>query len=48
MDLFGPYGMFLIRFAFLCIFFELFGIVEIYFGLFIKIFLDFWVFLSFL
>ena len=42
MDLFGPYGMFLIRFGFLCIVFGLLGIVEIDFGLFIKIFLIFW------
>ena len=41
MDLFGPYEMFLIRFGFLCIFFGLFGIVEIDFGSFIKIFLIF-------
>ena len=31
MDLFGLYGMFLISFGFLCIFFGLFGIVEIAF-----------------
>ena len=41
MDLFGPYGKFLIRFGFLCIFFGLLGIVEIDFGLFIKISLIF-------
>ena len=41
MDLFGPYGMFLIRFGFFCIFFGLLGIVEIDFGSFIKIFLIF-------
>ena len=41
MDLFGPHGIFLIRFSFLCIFFGLFGIVEIDFGSFIKIFLIF-------
>ena len=32
MDLVGPYGMFLIRFGFLCTFFDLLGIVEIDFG----------------
>ena len=42
MDLFGPYGMFLIRFGFLCSFFDIFGIVEIDFRWFIKIFLIFW------
>ena len=47
MDLFGPYGMFLIRFGFLCIFFCLLGIVEIDFGSFIKIYFYFWVLLSF-
>ena len=41
MDLVGPYGMFLIRFAHLCIFFGLLGMVEIDFGSFIKIFLIF-------
>ena len=41
MDLFGPYGMFLIWFGFLFIFFSLLGIVEIDFGSFIKIFLIF-------
>ena len=49
MDIFGPYGIFLIRFGFLCIFF-FFGIVEIDFGSFIKIFLIFgfsYVFLRF-
>ena len=39
MDLFEPDGMFLIRFGFSCIFFGLFGIVEIHIGLFIKIYL---------
>ena len=46
MDLFEPYGMFLIWFGFLCIFFGLLGVVEIDFGSFIKIFLIF-VFLKF-
>ena len=41
MDLFGLYGMFLIRFRFLCIFFGFFAIVEIDFGSFIKIFWNF-------
>ena len=41
MDLFGPYGMFLIRFGFLCIFFGFFGTVEIDFGSFRKIFFIF-------
>ena len=41
MDLFGPYGMFLIWFGFLRIFFGLLGIVEIDFGSFIKIVLIF-------
>ena len=41
MDLFRPYGMFFIRFGFLCIFFGFFSIVEIDFGSFIKIFLIF-------
>ena len=39
--------MFLISFGFICIFFGLFGIVEIDFGSFIKIFFNSWVFLSF-
>ena len=38
MDLLVPYGMVLIRFGFLCIFFGLLGIVKIDFGSFIKIF----------
>ena len=42
MDLFGPYGMFLIRFSFLCIFFGFLAIVEIDFGSSIKIFWNFW------
>ena len=41
MDLYVPYGMFRIRFGFLCMFFGLFGIVEIDKRLFIKIFLIF-------
>ena len=41
MDLFGPYGMLLIWFGFLRIFFGLLGIVEIDFGSFIKIVLIF-------
>ena len=39
MDLFGPYGIFLIWFGVLCIFFGLLSIVEIDFGSFIKVFL---------
>ena len=39
MDLFGLYGMFLISFGFLCIFFDFFSIVEIDFGSFIMSFL---------
>ena len=41
MELFGPYGMFLIWLGFLRIFFGLLGIVEIDFGSFIKIVLIF-------
>ena len=41
MDHFEPYGMFLIWFGSLCIFFGLLGIVEIDFGSLIKIFLIF-------
>ena len=41
MDLSGIFDMFLIRFGFLCIFFGFLDIVEIDFGLFIKIFLIF-------
>ena len=41
MDLFGPYGLFLIWFGFLCIFFSLWGHVKIDFGSFIKKFLIF-------
>ena len=39
MNLFGPYGMFLIWFGFLCIFLGLLGVVEIDVGSFIKVFL---------
>ena len=41
MDLFGPYGMFLIWFGFLCIFFGLLGIVDIDLGSFMNIFFNF-------
>ena len=41
MNLFGPYGIILIWFGFLRIFFGILGIVEIDFGSFITIFLTF-------